>query len=98
MSGGCQTVKVGELCLFWKKTGCSYNGGTCHPVVEACAGCDRIKEYPSGQYCMSVPEPALKWKRGACNFATHVKKMAMETGNTKKLNPLKASKRMAAGR
>jgi len=97
MSGICQTVKPGETCVFWKKTGCTYNGGTCNPVVEACEGCDRIKEYPSGLYCTSCSEPALKWKNGACNLATHVKK-SNGNGSSKKLNPLKASKRMAAGR
>jgi len=97
MSGVCQTVKAGDTCVFWKKAGCSYNGGTCYPVVEACAGCARIKEYPSGIYCTTFCEPELKWKVGLCNLATHAKR---ENGNgsDKKLNPLKASKRRATGK
>jgi hypothetical protein len=97
MSGVCQAVKVGDTCLFWKKAGCSYNGGTCYPVVDACTGCERTKEYPSGQYCISFCEPEMKWKVGACNLATHVKR-TNGNGGEKKLNPLKASKRKAAGK
>ncbi len=97
MSGVCQTVKVGETCVFWKKAGCTYNGGTCHAVVEACTGCGRMKEYPSGLYCMSFCEPELKWKQGMCSLATHAKK-DNGNGREKTLNPLKASKRKAAGR
>ena len=97
MSGVCQTAKAGDACVFWKKAGCSYNGGTCYPVVEACMGCERIKEYPTGQYCTTFCEPELKWRVGPCNLATHVKK-TNGNGSDRKLNPLKASKRMAAGR
>ena len=97
MSEVCQTVKVGEACAFWKKTGCSYNGGSCKQVVEACEGCDRVRVYTAGSYCISVTEPFLKWKRGICNLATHAKKVnVVESG--KMLNPLKASKRKAAGK
>jgi hypothetical protein len=97
MNGVCQTVKAGNTCIFWKKAGCSYNGGTCYPVVDACEGCQRIKDFPTGQYCISFSEPDLKWKLGACNLATHVKRNN-GNGESKKLNPLKASKRMAAGK
>jgi hypothetical protein len=40
---------------------------------------------------MSFPDPALKWKRGVCNMATHAK--AQKAAENHKLNPLKASKR-----
>ena len=56
-----------------------------------------MKEYPSGQYCISFSEPQTKWKVGACNLATHVRKNN-GNGADKKLNPLKASKRRAAGK
>ena len=44
----CQTVKVGAECIFMKKTGCSYNGGRCYPIVESCKGCDRVATYEVG--------------------------------------------------
>ena len=94
----CQTCKPGTECLFMEKTGCTYNGGKCYPIVEQCQGCDRAVEYATGIYCNAFPEPSLKWVNGSgCNLATHVKK-AQGTTNGKKINPLKASKRRSAGR
>jgi hypothetical protein len=40
---------------------------------------------------MSFPDPAMKWKNGVCNMATHMK--SQTTAENHKLNPLKASKR-----
>jgi hypothetical protein len=92
----CQTIKAGTECIFMKKSGCTYNGGQCHPIVEACQGCDRIVQFPTGSYCNSYCEPRLKWMNGSCNLATHVKKAQNNAGAVKKLNPLKASKRNSA--
>ena len=86
----CATVKAGSDCAFMTKGGCGYNGGTCHPVVEQCDGCQRSVEFPAGKYCNSYPNPSIKWKTSACNFATHAK---LEQTNEQKVNPLKASKR-----
>ena len=87
----CATVKSGVECVFMTKKGCSFNGGICHPAVEACDGCNRTIQYSEAWYCTSCPDPSIKWKNGRCNLATHVK------GEIKtekiKLNPLKASKR-----
>ena len=91
----CETVKKGMDCLFMTKKGCDYNGGTCHSIVENCQGCGHIKEYPTGQYCMSYPEPAAKWRHGRCNFATHIQDDGPK--EVKKVNALKASKRKASG-
>jgi len=87
----CTTVKAGMECTFMTKNGCGYNGGSCHAVVEQCEGCQRIVEMPSGQYCTSCPNPAIKWKTSHCNFATHAKAEAQSL--QAKVNPLKASKR-----
>lgn len=87
----CSTVKEGADCAFMTKAGCGYNGGSCHPIVEQCEGCDRIVEKETGRYCKSYPNPAIKWKTGRCNFATHVKSEVQAQQN--KVNPLKASKR-----
>ena len=89
----CTTVKPGVECAFMTKNGCSFNGGTCHPIVEQCEGCNRASECVSGWYCTACPDPSLKWKNGKCNLATHVKTSATENGA--KINPLKASKRNA---
>ena len=86
----CATVKAGSDCAFMTKVGCGYNGGSCHPVVEQCDGCNRSSEFPAGKFCNSYPNPAVKWKIATCNFATHLKS---EAKNEQKVNPLKASKR-----
>jgi hypothetical protein len=86
----CSTVKEGTDCPLMTTSGCSYHGGVCQPVVEACDGCKRVVEFSSGLYCSSVPEPVLKWKNGKCNLATHV---VEEVVAKAKINPLKASKR-----
>ena len=77
------------------KNGCSFNGGTCYPIVEQCEGCAKVKEYSGKKYCTAYPNPALKWKNATCNFATHIKR---ETKKEQTINALKASKRKAAGR
>lgn len=65
------------------------------PVVEQCAGCDRVRDFEGEQFCSSYPSPASKWAGGRCNFATHVK---AQTTADAKVNPLKDSKRAAKGR
>ncbi|MDQ7837723.1 MAG: PxxKW family cysteine-rich protein [Thermodesulfobacteriota bacterium] len=92
----CTTLKPGISCVFMSKKGCSFNGGACHQVIDKCEGCNRIIEFPTGKYCSSYPDPASKWKKGNCNLATHLKTEAPKAAA--KINPLKASKRGAAGR
>ena len=87
----CQAVKLGVDCTFMKKSGCSFNGGKCYPIVDECEGCDRIEEYALGRYCRSCGDPKSKWSNGKCNFATHIKKD--DALKKAKINPLKASKR-----
>ncbi len=94
----CVSVKPGVDCVFMNKKGCSFNGGKCRTIVESCEGCDRILSWEEKTYCGSFPDPGAKWRLGHCNLATHVKKESKENGNGAKLNPLKASKRQAAGR
>lgn len=87
----CETIKKGVECVFMKRTGCSYNGGSCHPIIDKCEGCARAKEFETGIYCLSFPYPAQKWQNGSCPMATHVKKVVKQ--EEQKINPLKASKR-----
>lgn len=87
----CVTIKPGVACTFMKKTGCSYTGGACNAITEACEGCGYVVEHSTGQYCQIYAEPAMKWAFGRCNFATHVKGEVQPSAQ--RLNPLKASKR-----
>ncbi len=68
-----------------------YSDGRFKPVIEKCAGCDRVVEVDSDKYCQSYVNPEAKWRLGICNFATHAKpeiKVAKV-----RVNPLKAAKR-----
>lgn len=89
----CASVKEGVECAFMSKSGCQFNGGSCHTIVEQCEGCQKVKEFPTGKYCLIFPDPAIKWRIGNCNMATHTKAAAAKA--QAKLNPLKASKRGA---
>jgi hypothetical protein len=90
----CETIKKGVECVFMRKTGCSYNGGGCYPIIDKCEGCAKVKEFETGKYCISFPNPAQKWQAGFCPMATHVKKVVKQ--EEQKINPLKASKRSVA--
>jgi hypothetical protein len=77
--------------------GLSFKGVIMTPVVENCTGCERIAQFEEAAYCPSYAQPAKKWSRGICNFATHIKATVDKEGKVK-VNPLKASKRAARGR
>ncbi|MBI4799252.1 MAG: hypothetical protein HY794_11080 [Desulfarculus sp.] len=89
----CITTREGMECNFMSPKGCRFTAGTCHPIVEACQGCDRTVTAGEQAYCKSYPDPASKWRNGPCNFATHIKAESKESA---KINPLKASKRASA--
>ena len=93
----CDTMKPGTECVFMKKSGCSYNGGNCYPIVENCNSCERIHEYPQGKFCQAFAEPKTKWLSNPCNMATHVKREIKASGQ-KSIDPLKLSKKRAAGK
>lgn len=94
----CQTVLPGTECTFWSKQGCIYETKSCQTVVDECAGCERIVEGTIGKVCSVAPAPSLKWANDLklCNFATH-RKIEIKLDDTK-TNPLKASKKAAAGK
>ncbi|MFZ7112073.1 MAG: PxxKW family cysteine-rich protein [Desulfatiglandales bacterium] len=87
----CDTVKQGMECAFMGKQGCQYKGGSCHPIVEQCEGCQKVLDLPTGKFCMMFPDPVIKWRLGTCGMATHVK--VTKDTKAQKINPLKASKR-----
>ena len=89
----CNSVKQGVECFFMNKTGCQFNGGSCHAIIEQCNGCQKTKEFPTGKYCLIFPEPSVKWRTGKCSMATHIAKAPAQ--EQAKVNPLKASKRAA---
>jgi len=92
----CVTLKNGVECAFMTRKGCNFNGGHCHEVVESCQGCSRTVTSSHGTFCSVTPQPATKWARGNCNFATHIERKPAE--QTLKVNPLKASKRAAGSK
>ena len=71
--------------------------GRCAEIVEQCQGCSRIVEEDGKKYCAVYPQPASKWRKDVCNFATHAKKELPKDESGKKINPLKAAKRAARG-
>ena len=93
----CVTVKAGSDCAFMTKSGCGYNGGSCHQVIDQCVGCQKVMDLPAGKYCASFPNPSMKWRSSNCNFATHVK-VETQSQQQAKINPLKASKRSTKGK
>ncbi len=92
----CEVIKLGAECAFMTKQGCSFNGGKCYPIVDRCQGCQRVSTFPAGEFCLACPDPATKWSNRNCNLATHLVKEKVEAA--KAVDPLKASKRKAAGR
>lgn len=90
----CQTVKEGIECTFMTKSGCSFTDGSCRTIIEGCIGCNKVVEYPTGQYCKVYADPASRWIVGKCAIASHVTRELKES--TQKINPLKASKRAAS--
>lgn len=94
----CQTVLPGNECTFWSKQGCIFEGHSCQTVIEECEGCERVVEGTIGRVCSVAPSPQRKWTNdlNLCNFATH-RKIEIQSVETK-VNPLKASKKAAAGK
>lgn len=76
--------------------GLNYKGVIMETIVEKCEGCDRVVPFEDASYCTTYAQPALKWAKGKCNFATHTREV--DKGAKTKVNPLKASKRAARGR
>lgn len=77
--------------------GLSYKGVIMQAVIDKCEGCARVIPVEDQKFCPAYANPAARWVRGACNFATHVK-ATVDAGGKVKVNPLKASKRAARGR
>lgn len=92
----CQTLRPGTECFFWKKSGCTHKDNLCHELVTECQGCANTFTVDDKAYCSKFPEPLLKWLTGPCMMATHLAKDEKKADD-KKVNPLKASKRMAKG-
>jgi hypothetical protein len=92
----CATVKKGTECSMMNPKGCSFKGGKCGEIVPQCEGCNYVVTCADKKYCKSYPDPAAKWMFGSCNLATHIQRKL--TTETKKVNPLKASKKAMAGK
>lgn len=75
-----------------------FKGILCEEIIDKCKGCARVIAGDSREYCSVYTQPAMKWRRGVCNFATHAKIEVIKDESGKKINPLKAAKRAARGR
>ncbi len=73
----------------------TFSGAPAYLVVEKCVGCHNVLEHDGKSYCKCYKDPAAKWMFGQCNLGTHVVRKAEET---KKVNPLKASKKAMSGK
>ena len=89
----CVTIKEGTECAFMTRRGCDFNGGACHAVVEQCNGCERAKQFPEGIFCTVFPDPAVKWRRGVCNMATHMKEQAKTDASKVRVGQQKQKKK-----
>jgi hypothetical protein len=67
------------------------------PIIDKCEGCSRVLTgpEPGPSVCRAFLVPASKWRSGNCPMATHLRKDLVE--DKKRMDPLKASKRKAAG-
>jgi len=74
-----------------------FNGVPCQEIIDKCEGCGRIIVQAEKKLCSVYSMPAAKWRKGLCNFATHVKLEVPKDEKGKKVNPLKAAKRAARG-
>ena len=90
----CTTVRKGKECSFAGKSRCGYILNTCFPIVEKCNGCNNIEVFNEKTYCKSYMSPEMTWKTG-CGLATN---KVLKVEDTKKLNPLKASKKASKGK
>lgn len=65
------------------------------PIVEQCytgeKKCSKIVVENNISYCKSYAFPTAKWRNGLCNMADHLEIEVKK--DSKKVNPLKASKR-----
>jgi hypothetical protein len=64
----CTILKEEIDCVFMTRQGCTYNGGHCEPVVQACEGCGHVKEVdpthqPSGTWVFATMPLTLRKKR-----------------------------------
>lgn len=75
-----------------------FKGILCEEIIDQCKGCARVMIGAGKEYCAVYPQPAMKWRKGTCNFATHAKIELVKDESGKKINPLKAAKRAARGR
>lgn len=58
-------------------------------IIEKCVGCAKVTP---DNFCDVYVNPEGKWAVGGCGISTHISKLTTEVA--KKLNPIKASKRM----
>ena len=66
---------------------------TRRPVVEQCAGCERILKEAAGQKCSAFAFPDAKWRQGPCSMATHIKVETSKTAEKVRVGQQKQKKK-----
>ena len=51
----CTTVKTGTACTFMSPKGCSFNGGSCYPVVNNVTAVTGIKNSAAENIAFPIP-------------------------------------------
>ncbi len=63
------------------------------PIISLCQGCKRVEQLSGKSVCSKYLVPSFHWENDqVCAFATHVQRIRQNIA--KKINPLKASKRL----
>lgn len=73
----------------------TFSGAKAFVIVDQCVGCANVIEHEGTSYCKAYKDTSAKWMFGNCNLGTHVQRKLEET---KKVNPLKASKKAMKGK
>jgi len=63
------------------------------PIVEQCAGCDRVLSEGETKQCSAFAFPDTKWRLGPCSMATHIKTDAGKAGEKVRVGQQKQKKR-----
>jgi len=66
----CTILKEEIDCVFMTRQGCIYYGGHCDPVVQACEGCNHIKEIEEDFYCTTARPVPIRQPSGTWASAT----------------------------
>jgi len=62
------------------------------PIVEKCLGCKRVTGNDENAHCSTYLNPGARWRSGHCALASHVRYMAPEVEEKKRVGQQKQKK------